>query len=406
MTSRVSLKRSLSLPILTLYGLGTTVGAGIYVLIGEVAGRAGVLAPLSFLVAALLAGLTAFSFAELSQRYPKSAGEAVYIREGLRSSTLATAAGLAIALAGTVSASAIMIGAAGYAAKLLALPSEPLMIVLIALLGAVAVWGIAESAWIASITTLVEIGGLLLVVAAGADHLPAWSGVLAETTTTFDFDTLVAVFAGSMLAFYAFLGFEDMVNVAEEVKDVTRVLPIAIILTLVVTTVLYLAVSTVAVLAVPVDRLAGSEAPLVQVYQDSGGQWPKLLTAIGAFAAMNGALIQIIMSSRILYGLANQGALPPVFAGVNRITQTPILATLVVIAVVLLLALAFPIDLLAEATSVITLAVFALVNLSLVAIKRRETTTEVKFSLASWVPMGGFVASTAFLCFQAVRLVG
>ncbi len=402
MTEPAALKRSLSLPLLILYGLGTTVGAGIYVLIGQVAGRAGLLAPLSFLVAAALAGLTAFSFAELSSRYPKSAGEALYIREGLRLPSLATAAGLAVALAGIVSASAIMLGAAGYAAELVGLPRLPLMVLLIVALGAVALWGIEQSALLASVITLIELLGLVIVIAAGVgevDPQAAWSAV------SFDTAALVGVFAGAMLAFYAFLGFEDMVNVAEEVRDAPRVMPLAIILTLVITTALYLAITLVAVLSVPADALVASEAPLVLVYESSGGRWPQVLTGIGALATMNGALVQMIMAARILYGLARQGALPAAFGRVSATTHTPLLATFIAIGATLLLALFFPIDLLAEATSVITLTVFALVNLALFAIKRRRLPRGPGLSVPAVLPLAGFLACGGFLAAEALRLI-
>ncbi len=404
MKGEATLKRSLSLPVITLYGLGTTVGAGIYVLIGQVAGRAGLFAPLSFLAAAALAGLTAFSFAELSARYPKSAGEALYIREGLRSSSLSLGAGLAVALAGVVSAAAIMIGAAGYAAELLGLPRLPLMAALIVALGGVAAWGITQSALLASAVTLLELAGLLLVVWTGVGPLVEWSPQLVEGSLMPDGSALVGVFAGAMLAFYAFLGFEDMVNVAEEVKDVTKILPLAIVLTLVITTVVYLAVSLVAISAVPSEQLAASEAPLVTIYQANGGRWPQLLTAIGALATMNGALIQMIMSSRILYGLSKQKALPPLFGRINRATRTPLLATGIVVVVILALASFFPIDLLAEATSVMALAVFALVNLALVAIKRRAGPKPDGISVPILVPLCGFLACTGFLLVEVIRI--
>lgn len=403
MTEPVALKRSLSLPLLTLYGLGTTVGAGIYVLVGQVAGRAGLLAPVSFLVAALLAGLTAFSFAELSSRYPRSAGEALYIREGLRLPALATAAGLAVALAGIVSAAAIMLGASGYAAELLGLPRLPLLVLLTLALGGIAFWGIEQSALIAGAVTLVELLGLLIVIAAGAGEIDpgrAWTALSLEPRS------LLGIFAGSMLAFYAFLGFEDMVNVAEEVKDAPRVLPLAIVLTLGVTAAVYLSVALVAVLTVPAAELAASEAPLVLVYSASGGRWPQLLTAIGALATMNGALIQMIMAARILYGLAQQGALPAAFAGVSTATRTPLLASLVAVCATLLLALFFPIDLLAEATSVITLCVFALVNLALLAIKRRGPARGPGLSVPAALPLAGFLACCGFLAVEAAHLAG
>ncbi|MFQ5955204.1 MAG: APC family permease [Kiloniellales bacterium] len=395
----------MSLPIITLYGLGTTIGAGIYVLIGKVAGEAGLFAPLSFLIAAGLAGLSAFSFAELSSRLPKSAGEAVYVREGLGRRRLAVAVGLLVVLAGTVSAAAVIVGAAGYIQFYVPAPQTAIVVVAGLALGLVAAWGINESVGAVALFTLLEIAGLILVIWAGtfgpalsAEPLPeamaapqgaAWGGILAA----------------SILAFFAFIGFEDMVNVAEEVRDVSRTLPAAIILTLVITTLMYVAISVVAVLAVPIAELEASKAPLALIYARGTGSSPAVIVAIGIFATLNGALIQVVMGSRILYGLSAQGWLPAGLGKVSARTRTPVLATGLVTAAVLALALWFPIQNLAQATSLITLTVFALVNLSLLRIKRRDPRPAGVAVFPSWLPAGGFIASTAFVVLEFIRLL-
>lgn len=400
------LKRSLSLPLITLYGLGTTIGAGIYVLVGKVAGHAGLYAPLSFLIAALLAGLTALAFAELCARYPKSAGEALYVREGLGSNKLALVVGLMVALAGLVSAAAITLGAAGYAASVVALPKVVVVISIALAIGVLAAVGILESVTAASVFTLLEIGGLVLVVWAGAGTVPDVSAQLPALLPSLDGAVWAGIFAGALLAFYAFIGFEDMVNVAEEVKDVTRLLPLAIVLTLVITTVIYVAVAIVAVLAVPPAELAASEAPLVLIYETGGGGLPQLVTGIAIFATLNGALIQIIMASRILYGLAHQGALPAILGRVNPLTHTPLLSTAIVTAAVLVLAIGFRIEILAEATSIVALAIFTLVNLSLMRIKARHPRPAGIAVLPAFVPLLGFLASGLFLLLEALRRGG
>ena len=223
--SHPALSRRLNLPLLTLYGLGTTIGAGIFVLVGEVAGRAGMAAPVSFLAASLLAAFTAFSFAELVARYPRSAGEAVYVREGFRSHRLALAVGLMVALSGVVSSATILNGSIGYLHEFVAVPRVPGVVLILALLAALALWGIGESVTVAAIFTVLEVGGLLLVVwvAKGSlADLPARGG---ELIPPLDGTAWIGVTAGTMLAFFAFLGFEDLVNVAEEAKDVTRTMP-------------------------------------------------------------------------------------------------------------------------------------------------------------------------------------
>jgi APA family basic amino acid/polyamine antiporter len=402
--ARPGLRRSLSLSWLTLYGLGTTIGAGIYALSGEVARSAGMQAPLAFVGASLLAAFSAASFAELGSRFPRSAGEAVYVREGFGRRGPATAVGLLVVLAGSVSAATLADAFAGYAAELVRIPGALAVLLLVASLGGLAGWGIRESVAATALLTLVEVGGLLLVVAAGADRavaeLPArWrelalpSGAAAWT----------GVGTGALLAFYAFLGFEDMVNVAEEVRSVRRTLPLAIALTLLLTTALYVLLESIAVLAVPPAQLAESSAPLVLVYERSGGRWPAVIGMIGVLAMLNGALVQIIMASRVLYGLAGERGVPGWLGRVHPRTRTPLFATASVAAVVLVLALLFPLRSLAETTSAITLLVFATVNGSLLRIHRRPAPPGA-FVCPRWVPLAGLVVSLGFLVLRATAL--
>lgn len=398
------LKRSVSLPLLVLYGLGTTVGAGIYVLIGEVAGLAGVLAPVAFLVAALLAAPTAFAFGELSARYPRSAGEAVYVSAGFGAPWLATFVGLLVALVGIVSSAAIANGFVGYARHFIDLPAGAIITILVVLLGAVAAWGITESVALAATVTLVEIAGLLLVIVVGVGG-DTDAVIIPSEAVPLDWVVVSGVLAGAILAFYAFLGFEDMVNLAEEVRDAPRVMPQAIIITLAITGVLYVAVATIAVRVVPLDLLAGAEAPLALVYRHATGGSANMISAIGAVAVINGALIQIIMASRVLYGLSNQGWLPRLFAWLHPRTRTPVVATAFVSVLVLALALALTLVRLAELTSTITLIIFALVNLALMRVKARTAPPAGIQIIPYWVPAVGFVVSSSFAVYQLSRYI-
>lgn len=404
MAGEPKLRRSLSLALLTLYGLGTTIGAGIYVLTGKVALEAGVYAPVSFLVAALMAGFTAFSFAELSARYPKSAGEAVFVFEGMGSRQLATLVGLLVTLAALVSAATMARGFVGYASVFVALPSWLFIVLLVAGLGALAAWGIKESVAIAALLTLVEIGGLVLVLVVGAESFAELPARFPELLPSFEGVAWLGILSGAVLAFYAFLGFEDMVNVAEEVKNVRANMPRAIALTLALTALLYVAVSLVAVIAVPIPELAASEAPLARVLAGTGGGAVLVVSAIGATAVINGGLIQIILASRVFYGLAREGWLPPALARIERRTATPLLATALATAVVVVLALAVPLVTLAEATSLLTLVVFALVNLALLRIKRRGPGPRGVLALPLVIPLAGFVISAGFVLFALASL--
>jgi len=392
-----ALRRRLSLSMMVLYGLGTTIGAGIYALIGKVAGAAGIYAPLAFVVAALLAGLSAFAFAELVARFPTSAGEARYLREAFRSKALSLAIGVMVVLAGSISAAAIANGFAGYFETFLVAPRPLVIGVLVIGLGLVAAWGIGEAVTTAAIMTLIEAGGLLLVIWAGAGAPAARPFDMAELVPPLDAALWTGVLAGGFLAFYAFIGFEDMVNVAEEVKDAPRVLPKAIVATLVITLIFYVTLAIVAVHALPIEELAASDAPLADIYQRGTGGPATIIGAIALIATVNGALIQIIMAARVLYGLAAQGLLPATLARVHPATRTPLAATALITGVILVLAIALPIVPLAQATSALTLAIFALVNLALWRIKRRDPPPVGIFTVPGWVPVVGFFVSTGFL---------
>jgi len=401
------LRRSLSLPVLVLYGVGTTVGAGIYALTGKVAGMAGMLAPVSFALASALAAFTAFSFAELGGRLPHSAGEAVYVREGLRAPLLGLIVGLLVVLSGSVSAATISNGFAGYLGELLPVSRASAAVGIVIAMGLLTAWGVRESVGVAAVITLIEVGGLLVVIGAASGHLIELPSRLHELTP--GSAGWPGVFSASLLAFYAFLGFEDMVNVAEEVKDVRRTLPRAILWTLAITVALYLALSISCVLVVPPEELGGSDAPLALVIERVTGRTPVGISLVALLAMMNGALVQIIMASRVLYGLSRDGQILAAFARVDPRTRTPLLATAVVTAFVALLAAGFELAALAEAAALITLVVFAGVNLALVGLKRRSDPPEGVIGCPLWVPCCGFAVSVGALLWRfldAIRPAG
>lgn len=393
------LKRSLSLLVLTFYGIGTIVGAGIYVLVGEVAGAAGMSAPLAFLIAALLVLFSAFSYAELSARFPKSAGEAIYVQEGLGLTPLAIVVGLGIVVMGVVSTATLVHGFVGYLQVFLPLPRPLVITVLVVLLGLIVAWGIKQSAVLASLMTVVELFGLVMVLwvtrGAWAD-LPAR---LPEMLPGLDATIAGGILLGAFIAFYAFVGFEDIVNVAEEAREPERNLPRAILIAWAVTTVLYLTVSTASVLVLAPADLMQSEAPLAAVYAQATGKTPLALTVIGLVSVLNGALIQIIMASRVLYGMARRGWLPQHLGQVHGLTRTPLLGTAVISGAILLFALWLPLLSLAKLTSLITLGVFTLVNLSLWRLKKRQP-QGVGLTVPYWVPVAGFFINMLFIAYQ------
>ncbi len=390
------------MPLVTLYGLGTILGAGIYVLIGEVAGKAGMFTPVSFLMASVIAGFSAFSYAELSSRHPQSAGEAAYAQEAFSLRLISAAVGWLVVVFGSVSAATIANGFVGYFKIFIDIPDWVAITMLVITLGIVAAWGITESVIAASIITVVEILGLLSVIVIAGDSFAELPGRLEEFIPPLDAQAWVAVSLGAFLAFYAFVGFEDIVNVAEEVKEPRRNLPRAIILALGISTLLYLLVSLSAVLALPIDILAGSDAPLAAIYEHKAKLSPKPISVVSIVAVVNGALIQIIMGSRILYGMGKRAMAPRMFSTVNRFTRTPLLATACITAFILTLALWLPLLKLAEISSFITLAVFAFMNLSLWRLKRKDPRPPGVKTYSLAVPVAGFFLCICFLVIQTL----
>jgi basic amino acid/polyamine antiporter, APA family len=271
----IALQRRLGLALLVLYGTGITVGAGIYVLIGAVAGHAGIYAPWSFVIAAAVMALTVASYAELSTRFPVSAGEAAYVRAAFQSRVLATAIGLLTVVTGVVSSAAVTVGSAGYIRQFVDLSQGSIVVMVVVALGAVAAWGILESVALASLFTLIEVGGLLTVVVAGSlADLPI-AATIAHSPPL-NAAALSGIGFGSLLAFFAFIGFEDLANLVEEAKVPHRDIPRAMVLTLGISTVLYVLVAAVAISAVSVERLSSSSAPLSLVFHEVAGINPAI----------------------------------------------------------------------------------------------------------------------------------
>lgn len=405
-TQQAGLKRALSLPLITFYGLGTILGAGIYVLVGKVAGVAGMYAPLAFLVAAVVAALTAFTYAELAARYPFSGAEAVYVQEGLGRRELSTLVGLLIVFSGLVSSATLVNGFRGYLRVFVQGPEILITVVVVLVLFGLALWGILESVLVAAAATVIEIAGLVMIIAVCGNGFATLPQRIGELIPPFTLDAWWSVAVGAFLAFYAFIGFEDMVNVSEEVKDAQRIMPRAILLALTCSTLLYLLVVTAAVLTLPVSILSQSEAPLARVFEQATGAGPTVIALISLFAVINGALIQIIMSSRMLYGMAKAGWLWPALGYVSERTHTPVVATAVMAFGVLVFALWLPLVTLAKLTSFAILLVFVLVNLSLIRIRKVQPVPPQVRIYPVWVPYGGLLLAVALLVLQTFGVFG
>lgn len=388
------LKRRLGFGLLTAYGIGVMVGAGIYVLIGTVAAAAGVWAPVGFVVAGLIAGLSALSYAEFAARVPEAAGASSYIEKGLGLHWLAVGVGLAIVVAGTVSAAAVLRGGVGYLSALIEVPEAFAIIGIGLLLAAIASVGVLESLAFASVLTVIEVAGLVAAAWAGfvAEPSPNWLAPPAPVWT--------GIAAATALAFFAFIGFEDMANLAEEVRDPERILPRGIIAALAVTTILYALATTAAVRALPADELAASERPLALVWQAGSGLSPGYLSAVAVAAALNGVLAQVVMATRVLFGLGQREPRLAVFHRAHRRFGTPVLATAVSGAAAVGAALVLPVETLAGLTSMLLLVVFAIVNFALIRLKRRDDTGP--FRLPTWVPVAGLVTALGALAASLV----
>lgn len=390
------LKRALNLPLLVFYGLGVTIGAGIYVLIGAVAGHAGYYAYASFGVAALVMGFTVLSYGELTARFPVSAGAAAFVLHGFRLHGLSLVTGLLVVLVGLVSAAAIAAGSTGYIRQFADIPELPLLFLVIFAMGAIAAYGIVESTLFAAILTAVEIIGLLIIIAAGA--LFAAEPVSTAPGIATDTNIWTGILAAGLLAFFAFVGFESLANVAEEAEHPGRNMPRAVIWTLVISTALYMGLALAAVHVVPPAELAASSAPLSLVFERATGLSPLVMAAIAILATLNGVVVQIIMVSRVMHGMARQGDLPAALGLVHPLTKTPLIATAIAILLIMLSAAVAPLERLAEVTSILSLLVFALVDLALMIIKFRDGPPVANtFEVPLVVPIAGFLFSLGLI---------
>jgi APA family basic amino acid/polyamine antiporter len=397
-SGEVFLDRRITLTMLWLYGLGTILGAGIYVLVGEVAGKAGMQAPWAFLVAATIASFSAFSYAEFSSRLPLSAGEAAYVSKAFSKSWLAVIVGLSVTFTGIVAAATILHGFLGYLEVFVRVNQQIGILFLVCILGGLAAWGIGQSVLVASLITLLEIFGLCFVIFCGAGHLAEIPSQWHALRPSLAGPSLYGVITAAYIAFFAFLGFEDMVNEAEEVIAPQRNVPLGIVLALVTGTLLYMLVALVAVLAVEPSRLQASAAPLAMVVEQNGYP-PQIITVISLFAVINGALIQIVMASRVMYGMAKQALLPQVLATVYPKTKTPLMATAVVSILILTFAWWLPILKLAEVTTAFALFNFTLVNMALLKEKLAHPIPRAPFHVPIWVPLLGALLSTSMAVF-------
>lgn len=361
------LKASLSLFQITFLGVGTMVGAGIYVLVGKVAGLSGALSLWSFVAAAIIVSFSAYSHGYLAQKIPSSAGAAEYVHQAFHSSRLTLVVGLGVLLTGVVSSATLVNGFYGYLNEFFALPKWAVLTGLVLILFFVASRAVNTSVNFAVAITFLELFGLVIVIAfSERGHFDA-----QLQSPSMSLDDIQVILLGAFVAFYAYVGFEDIVNLAEEVKEPEKTMLPAVLLALVLTTILYLLVAWVALNALPISDLAESDAPFATMLAHR--PWlAKSISLIGLIAIINGALVQVLMGSRMVFGLSRGGQLPAFFNTLNR-NSVPINATIFVAILIWLFALALPLLTLAKLTSGIILLVFTLVNAAAVVVALRNS---------------------------------
>ena len=366
------LRRALNLPWLVFYGVGVTVGAGVFALIGEVVRISGDHAVLAFLIAGLVAAFTALSYAVLAGAYPRAAGEAIYVKMGF-GEMAGRIVGLGVVAIAITSSAVISLAFAGYLGALTGFHSSASVIGIVVLPGIVAWFGVRESVGFASLITVLEVGTLAAVVIGGLPLLATDGAMARLVALPSDSATLMAVFAGGFLAFFAYIGFEDIENMAEETKNPHTAIPAAIVWTLGISVLLYGLVAAVAVSFPDRQALVNSNAPLALLFERTTGYPAAPVAAMAAIAMINGILVQIVMASRVLYGMAREGMVPVVLGRLDAKRATPAIAILFLTAAILALALFVPFLQLASLTSFIMLLIFFAVNASLYIIGARPS---------------------------------
>jgi APA family basic amino acid/polyamine antiporter len=394
------LHRSIGPTQMALYGLGSMLGAGVYGLMGKAAGQVGNAVWLAFVVALVAALLTALSYASLGSRYPRAAGAAYVAQRAYGVPLLSFMVGLALVCSGLTS---IATQSRIFAANLIdligleRLPVAWLALGFLLVTSGIVFRGIRESMWVNVLCTIVEASGLILVAAVGFSY---WGSVdYFEIPTTPDGDqTFLIVIQGAVLAFFAFIGFEDMYNVAEEVREPQRTIPLGLITAMVLAAILYIAVAITAVSVVPWQELGQAAGPITEVVKRAAPIIPPVLfTAITLFAVANTGLVNFVTASRLLYGMGRQGLLPSAFGRLHSDRRTPHVAILVLMLILIPLALAGTITELASATVLLLLAVFTVVNGALLVLKGRNNEERGAFEIPRIVPALGAIVCLALI---------
>jgi APA family basic amino acid/polyamine antiporter len=371
----ISLKRTVGLFTLTMYGIGIILGAGVYAIVGKAAGLSGNSLWLSFLIASIVSVFTGLSYMELIPMFPRSAAEYVYVKHSLKNRLAAFSVGWIEVFADVIAGSTVAIGFAGYFVGLFGGHVVVIALVLIAMLSIVNFWGIAESTKLNVVFSLVEIIGLLIVIFAATPHIGSVNYM--ETASG-----ITGVLSASALIFFAFIGFEDIANIAEETRQPKKNAPRELLFSVIVTTVMYVLVAISAISLVGHERLAASTAPLaLAVSQVLGHNAFTLMSIIALFATSNTVLVLLIVGSRQIYGMSKDGSLPTMLSRVHRNRRTPWIAVIFVMFCTMFFVLFGKIEIVASAADFCTFAVFCFVNASLIILRYTEPNRERPFKV-------------------------
>ena len=404
------LKRNMGLFHLTMYGVGLILGAGIYVLIGEATAFAGNSVWISFLLGIIVALFAGLSYAELTALFPKAAAEYTFVKNAFKNNFLAFIIGWLTAITSMITAATVSLGFGGYFSQFIDLPITISAIILLGVLSIVNFIGIKESAWANTIFAIITAGGLVLIIFLGMTFVPS------EPIDYFDAPNgITGIILAFVLIFFAFLGFEDMANVAEEVKRPKKTLPRAIILAVLITGIIYILVSLSVVRVINWEELGLSAAPLATVAErvlGTGGSI--ILSAIALFATASTVLITLVAGSRMLYGMANHQALPLSLGKIHSKTKTPWIAVIGILITSIAFAFIGDIVVVANITVFSVVITFALINLAVIVLRYTELGLERPFKVPGNIgrfpvlPLAG-LGVTVYMAIQfelEVMLVG
>ena len=400
------LRRGITGTLLFAFIVGDVLGAGIYALMGVLAGRVGGMLWAPLLAALLLAMLTAGSYAELVTKYPRAGGAAVFAERAFKNSLVSFLVGFCMLAAGVTSAAGLSLAFAGeYLGTFVDLPAIPVAIVFLAVIAALNARGIRESMGANLVMTIIELSGLVIVVVVVGFLMVGGGGDVSRVTQVPEgTGVATAVLAGAIIAYYSFVGFETSANMIEEVKDPSKTYPRALFAALITAGVVYVLVGLASSIALPADELESSSGPLLAVVEASGVAIPSwLFSLIALIAVANGALLTMIMASRLAYGMAEQGLLPGALSRVLPKRQTPWVAILATTLVAMLLTLVGDLALLAETVVLLLLFVFLSANVS-VLVLRRDRVSHEHFRVWTFVPWLG-IASCLLLMTQQKPMV-